>query len=56
MEVPTAASKRGLEAVIDLKKEYGLSETMGESPTKSSLIFPIPVKKIDPDLRILYIN
>ena len=49
MEVPTAASKRGLEVVIDLKKEYGLSETMGEAPSKPSLIFTIPVKEIDPD-------
>ena len=49
MEVPTADSERGLEVVIDLEKEYGLSNIMGEAPSKPSLIFPIPVKEIDPD-------
>ena len=39
MEVPTSASERGLEIVIDIKKECGLSETMGEAPSKPSLNF-----------------
>ena len=56
MEVPTAASGRGLEVVIDLKKEHGLSETMREAPSKSSLIFPMPVKQSNPDSSILFVN
>ena len=32
MDVPTAASGKGLEFVIDLKKEYVVSETMGGAP------------------------
>ena len=47
MEVPTAASERVLEVIIDLEEEYGLSETMGEAPSKPSLIFPVHVEEID---------
>ena len=36
-----AASERGLEFVNDIKKEYVVSETMGEAPSNPSLIFPI---------------
>ena len=32
MEVPTAASEQGLEVVLDVEKEYDLSETMGKAP------------------------
>ena len=47
MGAPAAASEKGLEYIIDLKKEYVVSEAMGESPSKLSLIFPIPVKERD---------
>ena len=56
MEVSTAASERGLEVVIDLKKKYGFSEAMGEASLKPSSIFPIPVKEINPDSLISYVN
>ena len=56
MGVPTAASETGLEVVIDLKKKYDLSETMGEAPSKHSLIFPISVKESDLDSLISYVN
>ena len=36
IKVPTAASDRGL----DIKKEYGVSEAMGEALSKLSLISP----------------
>ena len=39
MGVPTAASEIVLEVVIVIKKEYGLSETMGEASSKLSSIF-----------------
>ena len=38
MDVPTVASKKGLDLVIDLN-EYVVFETMGEAPSKLSLIF-----------------
>ena len=56
MEVPLAASERGLEVLIDIKKEYGLSDTMGEAPSKPSLIFPIPVEESGTDSLISYVN
>ena len=34
IEVSTAATDRGLEFVIDIEKEYGVSETMGDGPSK----------------------
>ena len=39
MEVPIAASDRGLEVVIDIEKEYGAFEAMEDSSLKLSLIF-----------------
>ena len=56
MEVPTAASGRGLRDVIDIKKEYGSSETMGDEPSKPSLIFPTPVEASNLDSLISYVN
>ena len=56
MEVPTAASDRGLEIVIDIKKDYVVFEPMGETPSRLSLIFPLPVEESDPDSLVLYVN
>ena len=43
-----------LEVVVDIKKECGVSESMGDTPSKSSLIFPLPVEESNPDLLISY--
>ena len=56
MGVPTAASEKGLEFVIDVEKEYVVSETIGEVPSKLSLISPIPVKESNLDSLISYVN
>ena len=56
MEVPTAASDRKLEVVIDVKKEYSVSITMGEAPSKPSFIFPFSVEKSNPYSSISYAN
>ena len=57
MEVPNAAIEKELkEVVVDIKKEYDVSESMGEAPLKPLFIFPLPVDKSDPDLLISYLN
>ena len=43
MELPTAASDRRLDIVINIQMEYSVSEAMGEVPSKHSLIFLLPV-------------
>ena len=44
MGVPTAASEKRFEFVIDLEEEYVVSEAIGEAPSMLTLIFPIPLK------------
>ena len=56
MEVPTAASERGLNVVIDSKNDYGVSELMREAPSKPTLNFSILVGENNPKLLISYLN
>ena len=48
-KVLTVDFERKLEVVIDLKNEYGVSETIREAPSKLSLTFSIPVTEINSD-------
>ena len=42
MEVPNAATEKELEeGVLDIEKEYSVSESMREALSKPSLIFPL---------------
>ena len=44
MEVSNAATEKELkEVVIDIKKEYCISKSIKDSPSKHSLFFPLPV-------------
>ena len=45
VEVSIAASDRGLEVVIDIEKEYGVSEAIGDATSMPSLIFSFQWKK-----------
>ena len=57
MEVPNAANEKELkEVVLDIEKEYGDSESMGEVSLKPLLIFPLPVEESDHGLLILYVD
>ena len=50
MEVPNAGAEWYLKkVVVDIEKEYHVSESMGEAPLKTSLIFPLPAKVSDND-------
>ena len=57
MEVPNAATLKALkEVVLDIEKEYGVSDSIRKTPSKPPLIFPLPVEVSDPDLLISYVN
>ena len=42
--------------IVDIEKEYAVSESMGEASLKPCLIFPLPVEESDPDSLISYVN
>ena len=44
------------EVVVDIEKEYGVSESMGDTPSKPSLFLPLSVEQSDPDLLISFVN
>ena len=56
MEALNAATEKELEVIIDIKKEYGISEVIGDTPSKPSIIFPLSVEESDPDSLISYVN
>ena len=57
MEVPNAASEKKLkEVVVDIEKEYGVSESMGEAPSKPSLTFLLSMEMSDSESLISYVN
>ena len=57
IEVPNAATEKELkEVVVDIEKEYDVSESMGEVPLKPLLISPLPLEESDHDSLISYVN
>ena len=56
-EVPNSATEKELkEVVTDIEKEYSVFESMGDIPSKHSLLFPLPVEESDLDLLFSYVN
>ena len=48
--------KKLKEVVVDIEKEYDVSESIREAPLQPLLIFPLHLKKNEPDLLISYVN
>ena len=52
----SSSEKELKESVVDIEKEYGVSESMGEAPLKPLLIFPLSVQDSDANLLISNVN